>query len=77
MKTLADAIDLIDQLELADNNAFEQGNAEGAHDQLARANRRWKQLLEAYEAPPLDRAKDEELRAHVERRKRAMPDEIG
>ena len=60
--------------ELADNNSFEQWSADGAQDQLARANKRFKALLESYEAPPLDPAKDEELRAFIERRKRDMPD---
>ena len=60
--------------ELADNNSFEQWSADGAQDQLARANKRFKALLESYEAPALDPAKDEELRAFIERRKRDMPD---
>ncbi|TLZ02801.1 MAG: hypothetical protein E6K33_04270 [Gammaproteobacteria bacterium] len=44
---------------------------------LQRANRRWKSLLEAYQPPPLDPARDEALREYVTRRKRAMPDEPG
>src|SRR5438874_8271423 len=46
-------------------------------DLLQRANRRWKSLLEAYQPPPLDPARDEALREYVTRRKRAMPDEPG
>ena len=60
--------------ELADNNSFEQWSADGAQDQLARANKRCKALLESYEAPALDPAKDGELRDFIERRKRDMPD---
>jgi len=60
--------------ELADNNSFERWSAEGAQDQLARANKRYKALLESYEAPALDPAKDGELRDFIERRKRDMPD---
>src|SRR5207237_569791 len=65
------------QRELADNNSCEQWSAEGGRDLLQRANRRWKSLLEAYQPPPLDPARDEALREYVTRRKRAMPDEPG
>ncbi|TLZ12943.1 MAG: hypothetical protein E6K28_01390 [Gammaproteobacteria bacterium] len=50
---------------------------ERGRDLLQRANRRWKSLLEAYQPPPLDPARDEALREYVTRRKRAMPDEPG
>ena len=63
--------------ELADNNSFEQWSAEGSHDQLWRANRRWKALLESYVPPPLDAAVDEALGAFIARRKESMPDELG
>ena len=62
--------------ELADNNSFEQWSLEGRQDQLARANKRWKAELAAYQPPPLDQAKDEEIRDYIERRKREMPDEL-
>lgn len=62
--------------ELADNNSFEQWSAEGAEDQLRRANRKWKSMLESYQAPSLDPAKDEQLCDYIERRKAALPDEI-
>jgi trimethylamine--corrinoid protein Co-methyltransferase len=62
---------------LADNNSFEQWTAEGAHDQLWRANRRWKELLGSYQPPPLDAAVDEALREFIARRKQSMPDEPG
>ncbi|TLZ61689.1 MAG: hypothetical protein E6K20_08345 [Gammaproteobacteria bacterium] len=48
--------------ELADNNSFEQWSAEGGRDLLQRANRRWKSLLEAYQPPPPDPARDKALR---------------
>ena len=75
--TLANYQTAFYDFELADNNSFEQWSAEGALDQLQRANRRWKALLESYQAPPLDAAQDEELCAYILQRKRAMPDEIG
>jgi trimethylamine--corrinoid protein Co-methyltransferase len=62
--------------ELADNNSFEQWSAEGAQDQLKRANARWKALLASYEAPPLDAAKDQELQEYIARRKASMPDAL-
>jgi trimethylamine---corrinoid protein Co-methyltransferase len=49
----------------------------GGSDQLQRANRRWKGLLEAYERPPLDAAREEALFDYVARRERSMPDELG
>jgi trimethylamine--corrinoid protein Co-methyltransferase len=63
--------------ELADNNSYEQWSAEGSQDQLQRANRRWKALLQAYQPPPLDAATDEALRDYMARRKQALPDELG
>ena len=39
-----------------------------------RAYARWNKLLEAYEAPPTDIAKKEELAAYVARRKEEIPD---
>jgi len=63
--------------ELADNNSYEQWQAEGGLDQPRRANRRWKALLESYAAPPLEAASDEALRDYIARRKAAMPDELG
>jgi trimethylamine---corrinoid protein Co-methyltransferase len=59
------------------DNSFEQWSAEGGRDQLQRANRRWKGLLETYERPPLDAAREEALLDYVARRKRSMPDELG
>jgi trimethylamine--corrinoid protein Co-methyltransferase len=75
--TLANYQSAFHDFELADNNSYEQWSAEGAHDQLQRANRRWKALLESYQMPQIDPATDEALRDYVTRRKQAMPDEIG
>ncbi len=74
--TLANYETAFYDFELADNNSFEQWSADGSHDQLTRANKRWKAMLESYEAPPLDPAKDEELREYIQRRKASMPDDI-
>lgn len=59
---------------VADNNSFEQWSAEGSFDQSQRANGIWKQMLNDYEAPALDAAKDEELLAFIEQKKASMED---
>ena len=59
---------------LADNNSFEQWQAEGSQDMAQRANTLWKKQLAEYEAPPLDPAIDEELLAFIASRKAAAPD---
>jgi trimethylamine--corrinoid protein Co-methyltransferase len=74
--TLANYETAFYDFELADNNSFEQWSADGSLDQLVRANKRWKAMLESYEAPLLDPAKDEELREYIQRRKASMPDDI-
>ena len=59
---------------LADNNSFEQWEAEGAKTSEQRANAHWKQLLAEYEAPPIDEGVDEALREFVAKKKAATPD---
>ncbi len=59
---------------VADNNSFEQWQAEGGLDAARRANRVWKDMLAAYEDPGLDPAVDEALRAFIARKKAAGPD---
>jgi trimethylamine--corrinoid protein Co-methyltransferase len=61
---------------LADNNSFEQWQAEGSQDMAMRANAYWKKQLAEYEAPPLDVAIDEALLEYMERRKAAAPDSM-
>ena len=59
---------------LADNNSFEQWQAEGEKRAEQRANdlaRRW---LETYEAPPIDPGVDEALQEFVAKKKQSMPD---
>jgi trimethylamine--corrinoid protein Co-methyltransferase len=61
--------------ELSDNEPFEKWSEEGGSTDMAtRANRKWKRVLETYEAPALDQAVDEELRAFMDRRKGEMAD---
>lgn len=61
--------------ELPDPGTFEQWTDAGAEDTQVRANRRWKQMLDEYEAPPIDDAVDEALREFVDQKKAAAPDE--
>jgi trimethylamine--corrinoid protein Co-methyltransferase len=75
--TLANYQTAFHELRLSDNNSYEQWSAEGALNQPQRALRRWRALLDAYQAPPLDAAIDEALRDYMERGKAAMPDQIG
>ena len=60
--------------EIADNEPFEKWEAAGSEDAAQRANKRWKKALAEYEAPPLDEAKDEELKEFIAGRKREMED---
>lgn len=61
----------------ADYNSFEQWSEEGSLDAAQRANTIWKSQLASYEAPPIDDAIDEELRAFVARRRDEIPPEFG
>jgi trimethylamine--corrinoid protein Co-methyltransferase len=59
---------------LADSNNVEQWEEEGSKDMARRAYERWNRLLRECPETTLDIAKDEELSAYVERRKREIPD---
>ncbi|MSP83042.1 MAG: trimethylamine methyltransferase [Alphaproteobacteria bacterium] len=59
---------------IADNNSFEQWEAEGAQDASQRANKIWKQMLKDYEAPAIDPAIDEALLAFIRAKKASFPD---
>ena len=59
---------------VADNNSFEQWEADGAMDAERRANALWKGMLERYEPPPIDPGIDEALQEFMTKRKASMPD---
>jgi len=59
---------------IADNNSFEQWQAEGQKTAPQRANEMARRWLASYEAPALDPAIAEGLRDFVARRKASMPD---
>jgi trimethylamine--corrinoid protein Co-methyltransferase len=60
--------------ETADNNSFEQWDADGRQDANLRANRTYKEMLASYEAPAIDPAIDEALLAFIAEKKAAEPD---
>ena len=59
---------------IADNNSFEQWEAEGRQDAAQRANKLYKKMLAEYEAPALDPAIDEALGEFIAKKKAAVPD---
>ncbi len=60
--------------DLADTSSFEQWSEAGSLTMEQRANKRWKQMLDDYEAPHMDIAVDEALTDFISRRKQSMPD---
>ena len=60
--------------EIADNNSFEQWQAEGSTTAAQRANKLARTRLEAYTPPPLDPDVDAALQAFITARKSAEPD---
>ena len=60
--------------ELADNTTFEQWPSEGSAESHSRARERARQMLDAYEAPEIDPATDEALRAFIAKRTEELPD---
>ena len=60
--------------DMADNTTYEQWSSEGAVESHARARDRARKMLDAYEAPEIDEATDEALRAFIARRMEELPD---
>ena len=59
--------------EMFDNNSIEQWAAEGSVEITARALKKAKELLAAYQEPKLDEGVDEALRDYIARREREIP----
>ncbi|KAB2847727.1 MAG: trimethylamine methyltransferase family protein [Hyphomicrobiaceae bacterium] len=59
---------------IADNNRFEQWDAEGRLSAEQRANAIYKKWLADYEAPSIDPGVDEALRDFIAKKKASMPD---
>jgi len=60
--------------ETPDNNSFEQWTTDGEFDTAQRANKLFKERLEAYQQPVLDSSVNEALKDYIERRKAEKPD---
>ncbi|NRG17019.1 trimethylamine methyltransferase family protein [Rhizobiales bacterium] len=60
--------------DLSDNDPFETWDENGGLDMASRANARWKKVLNAYEAPPIDPGVDQALQEFIACRKAEMPD---
>ena len=59
---------------MADNTTYEQWSSEGSVESNERARKRVAEMLAAYEAPELDPAIDEALRAFIAKRMEELPD---
>ena len=59
---------------MADTTTFEQWSSEGAVDSIVRARKKAVEMLAAYEAPAMDPAIDEALRAYIDKRMEELPD---
>ena len=59
---------------IADNNSFEQWEAEGSQRADRRANTLYKKMLSEYEAPAIDPGMDEALMDLIRTKKESMPD---
>ncbi len=62
---------------VADNNSFEQWQAEGSKSHEQRAVEIAQRQLQRYRAPPLDAATEEALLAFMARRRAELPDTVG
>jgi len=60
--------------QIADNNSFEQWQADGELDAAKRANAIWKTQLREYTGPELDPGIDEALISFMDQRKASFPD---
>ena len=60
--------------DMADNTTYEQWSSEGSVESHARARDRARKMLDAYEAPEIDAATDEALRAFIAKRMEELPD---
>ena len=59
---------------LSDNQNVESWEETGCSDMRQNAYKRWNDMLQIYEEPPMGLAKREELTAFVTRRKEELPD---
>ena len=60
--------------ETSDDQPFETWSEQGGQDAMTRANQRWKQLLNTYQAPDLDQGIDDALKDFIARKKESVKD---
>ena len=60
--------------QMSNSDSFEQWEEDGSKDTERRAYERWNLMLDEYQAPALDPAIDEELKAFIAKRKESMAD---
>ena len=72
--TMRNYQDIFYEPHLSDSENVESWEDAGAKDMRARAYDRWNDMLDNYQAPPIDEAKKEELVDFVARRKSELPD---
>ncbi len=62
------------EAEMSDSNSYEQWQEHGSQDSYERAYKRWNAMLEEYQPPELDVAKQDELKEFVTKRKSEIVD---
>ena len=72
--TMRNYQDIFYEPHLSDSNNVESWEDDGGKDMRVRAYDRWNEMLDNYQAPPMDEAKKEELAEFVARRKSELPD---
>jgi trimethylamine--corrinoid protein Co-methyltransferase len=72
--TMRNYKDIFYEPHLSDSENVESWEDGGAKDMRMRAYDKWNDMLDNYQAPPMDEAKKEELTEFVERRKSQLPD---
>ena len=72
--TMRNYKDIFYEPHLSDSENVESWEDGGAKDMRARAFEKWNDMLDNYQAPPMDEAKKEELTEFVARRKSQLPD---
>lgn len=72
--TMRNYQDVFYEPHLSDSENVESWEDGGSKDMRARAYDKWNDMLEQYQAPPLDEAKKDELTDYVARRKSELPD---
>ncbi len=73
-QTMRNYQDAFYSADLSDSENVESWEEAGSKDMRSRAHDRWTNMLQNYQAPPIDDALKEELEAYVAKRKEELPD---